>query len=124
MFWRLLGSPLAVACAPTFTKTRSRVGDGDDAASRSGPLYPTSLWVIGSLDVTLKILRIEIDLTQRAIGVAHSLIVKVDRLWMAALAAAGDRSSRHFVAEFDDSDKTVTAGAVILGGSGVSSCIE
>jgi len=88
------------------------------------PLHPTSFWVIGSFDVTLKILRIEIDLTQRTVSVARSLIAKVNRFRMAALAAAQNRSSRHFVGEFDDSDKTVPAGAVILGGSGVSSCVE
>jgi hypothetical protein len=44
--------------------------------------------VIGSFDVTLKILRIEIDLTQRAISVARNLVAKVNRFRMAALAAA------------------------------------
>src|SRR4029077_11682954 len=65
-------------------------------------------------DVRLYLRLVEVDLTQIAAGVARRLIVEVRRLRIAALAAGGHRPRAQAVAELDDGDEAVAAGAVHL----------
>src|SRR5947209_20625696 len=67
-----------------------------------------------ALDVALQLGTIEVHVSQIARAVSRGLIVEVRRRRIAALAAGRDRPGPHAIAEFDDGDEAVPAGAVHL----------
>ena len=70
--------------------------------------------MVRALGVALELSRIEVHVAQIAGAVALGLIVEMRRRRIAALAAGGDRLRPHPVAELDDRDEAVAAGAVHL----------
>src|SRR3954451_18322247 len=66
------------------------------------------------LDVLLDVVAIEPDVTEIAGRVALGLIAEVLRIRIAALPARGDRPRADAVAELDNGDEAVAAGAVHL----------
>src|SRR5690606_11835491 len=69
--------------------------------------------VVDAFDVSLELVRPEVDLAQVARAVAFGLVVEVGRIGMAAGAAGGDRAGAHPLAELDHGDEAVAVGAVV-----------
>src|SRR5439155_5119209 len=80
-----------------------------DDANRDSPLLAR---LVASRGVAFELLRVEVHLAQVAARVAGRLVVEVRRVGVAALAARGDRHRVYLVAELDDRDEAVAAGAV------------
>src|SRR5450432_3843876 len=99
-------------CAPWYGPSRSgdccRCSKGcsdDSGRSRTGMIEP--------LGVLLELLGPEIYGAQVAGGIAFGFVVEMRGVRMATFAAGSDRAGAYLVAELDDRDKTISAGAVV-----------
>src|SRR5258706_94262 len=93
----------------------------------SSPNYPIQLSLprmVLPLFVRLDLRAIEVHLAQIARAVADGLIAEVRRLRIAALSAGGYGSRLHLIAELDDRDEAVAAGAVHFLRPFVGACAE
>src|ERR1051325_1252907 len=68
--------------------------------------------VVLALGVPLELRTVEIDLSQITRAVAFRLVIEVRRRRVAALPTGGHGSGPHRLAELDDGDEAVAAGAV------------
>ena len=80
--------------------------------------------MVGALGMALQLFGIEVGGAQVSGGVAFGFVVEMGRLGMAAFATGGDGAGADLVAELDDGDEAVAAGAVTLFGSGIGSRSE
>src|SRR5262245_37406959 len=77
-----------------------------------------------ALLMRVDVLAVEVDLAQIAGRIARRLIAEVLRLRIAALAARADRPRTDAIAELDDGDEAVAAGAVHFLGAGIGARAE
>ena len=74
--------------------------------------------------MALQLITVEVDIAQVAGGIPLGLVAEVLRAGHAVQATGGDRLGLHLVAELDDGDEAVAAGAVPLLGAGIGAGAE